>query len=126
MAFLSLDPLLGLRRACDWAINAVFPENVTVGVAQLAFAALGLLGFILGFKHHLRPSYNTYTFFTWAISVSTSWWISIPRYMLILFPLFITLSILGCRRKLNLMIAPIFLTLLSFFTFLFSKGAWAF
>lgn len=122
----TFDPLLGLRRAWDWTISAAFPENVTVGAAQPAFAALGLLGLILGFQLHLRHSYNTYTFFAWAISVSTSWWISVPRYMLVLFPFFIILGILGRRRKFNLMVAPIFLMLLSFFTFLFSKGMWAF
>ncbi|MGC8832347.1 MAG: hypothetical protein ACP5PQ_07190, partial [Thermoproteota archaeon] len=122
----TFNPLLGLKGAWKWTVNATFPDNLTIGAAQLAFAALGFLGIVLGFLLHLRPSYNMYTFFAWAMSVSTGWWISIPRYMLVLFPLFIILGILGRRRKFNLIVAPIFLLLLSFFTFLFSRGIWAF
>jgi len=122
----TFDPLLGLERAWHWAIDASFPDNLMLGVAQLAFAALGLLGIIIGFIRRLRPSYNTYMFFAWVMSVSMSWWISIPRYMLVLFPLFIIFGIFGRRKMFNYVAAPISLAFLCFFTVLFSKGSWAF
>ncbi|MEM1538966.1 MAG: mannosyltransferase family protein [Candidatus Bathyarchaeia archaeon] len=122
----TFDPLLGLERAWQWTICAPFPDNLMLGAAQLTFAALGLLGIILGFLLHLRPSYNVYTFFAWAMSVSMSWWISMPRYMLVLFPLFILFGIFGRRKAFNYVTAPISLTLLCFFTVLFSRGMWAF
>lgn len=49
----TFDPLLGLERAWHWAIDASFPDNLMLGVAQLAFAALGLLGIIIGFIRRL-------------------------------------------------------------------------
>ncbi|MEM2352146.1 MAG: hypothetical protein QXT26_07040 [Thermoproteota archaeon] len=120
------NPLLGLKRAWEWTFTATFPENITLGVAQIAFVAMGFLGFLLSLCFRLRPSYNVYAFFAWAISVSMSWWISMPRYMLVIFPIFIIFGLLGRRKIFNFITIPIFLILLSFFTFLFSKGAWAF
>ncbi|MEM2969511.1 MAG: glycosyltransferase family 39 protein [Candidatus Bathyarchaeia archaeon] len=122
----TIDPLLGLKRAWELTTSAAFPNNLTLGAAQLTFAALGLLGIIGGFLSRLRPSYNAYMLFAWAMSISTGWWISIPRYMLILFPLFILLSLFTRRRRINLVVAFTFLTLLCFFTVLFSGGEWAF
>ena len=58
----TFDPLLGLERAWHLAIDASFPDNLMLGVAQLAFAALGLLGINNGFIRRLRLSYNTYMF----------------------------------------------------------------
>ncbi|MCS7114440.1 MAG: mannosyltransferase family protein [Nitrososphaerota archaeon] len=122
----TFDPLLGLERAWEWTISTPFPDNLMLGAAQLAFVALGLLGIILGFVLRLRPSYNVYMVFAWAMSVSMSWWISIPRYMLVLFPLFIISGLFGRRNEFNYIAAPTSLALLCFFTISFSKGMWAF
>ncbi|MEM3627452.1 MAG: hypothetical protein QXZ25_05440 [Candidatus Bathyarchaeia archaeon] len=122
----TLDPLLGLERAWEWTTNAAFPYSLTVGAAQIAFAILGLLGIIGGFLLRLRSLYNVYMLFAWVMSVSTGWWISIPRYIMVLFPLFILFGLFGRRRKFNYIVAPTFLVLLCFFTILFSGNAWAF
>ncbi|MEM2854074.1 MAG: mannosyltransferase family protein [Candidatus Bathyarchaeia archaeon] len=120
------DPLLGLKRAWEWTLTGNFPENITLGAAQLAFVTMGFLGFLLSLVFRLRLSHSVYAFFAWATSVSMSWWISMPRYMLVIFPIFIVLGLLGRRKIFNFVAIPVFLLLLSFFTFLFSKGAWAF
>ncbi|MEM3601589.1 MAG: hypothetical protein QXN87_02835 [Candidatus Bathyarchaeia archaeon] len=122
----TFDPLLGLERAWQLTFSASSPDNLMLGAAQWAFVALGLFGIVLGFILHLRPSYNVYMFFAWAISVSMSWWISMPRYMLVLFPLFILFGLFGRRKKFNYVAAPVSLALLCFFTISFSKDMWAF
>ncbi len=121
----SIDPLLGLERAWRRAISASFPENITVGSAQIIFALLGLLG-VAGSFFRLRLSYSVYMLFTWMMSVSTSFWISVPRYVMAMFPLFILLSLCGRRKEFNYIAISVFSVSLYFFTILFSLGQWAF
>ncbi|MEM2103895.1 MAG: hypothetical protein QW717_03285 [Candidatus Bathyarchaeia archaeon] len=122
----TFDPLLGLENAWQITVQAAFPDSFMLGAAQLAFAALGLAGILLGFILRLRFSYNAYMFFAWAMSVSTGWWISVPRYILVLFPIFILFGVAGRRKVFNYTVAPVFLVLLCLFTITFSKGSWAF
>jgi len=121
----SIDPLLGLERAWRRAISASFPENITVGSAQIIFALLGLLG-VAGSFFCLRLSYSVYMLFTWMMSVSTSFWISVPRDVMAMFPLFILLSLCGRRKEFNYIAISVFSVSLYFFTILFSLGQWAF
>jgi len=121
----NVDPLLGLSRAWQWATTASFPENLTVGSAQITFALLGLLS-VVGSFLRLRLSYSVYALFTCIMSVSTSFWISIPRYLIAMFPLFILLGLFGRRKAFNYVAIPVFSTLLCYFTILFSMGQWAF
>jgi hypothetical protein len=75
----TLDPFGGLSGALGWfGINA-FPDSITLGYAQVAFAVFGFLMVLAGYKAKLRPSYQIYLLLTWMLSVSTSLWISIPR-----------------------------------------------
>lgn len=122
----SIDPLLGLNRAWQWATTASFPANVTIGSAQIIFAILGLLAVIGGFLLRLRLSYNVYMLLTWMMSISTGWWISVPRYMMAMFPLFMLLGVFGRRTEFNYAVLITFSAALSFFTILFSMGWWAF
>jgi hypothetical protein len=122
----SLDPLQGLINACNWAVNATFPQNITSGSAQIIFAIFGLLIVNAGFLLRFRPSYNVYMLLTWMLSVSTSWWISIPRYVMAMFPMFILLGLLARKRIIHYAIVAIFTAALCFFTVLFAMGLWAF
>ncbi len=122
----SIDPLLGLSRAWQWATTASFPDNITIGSAQIIFAVLGLLAVVGGFLLKLRLSYNVYMLLTWMMSVSTGWWISVPRYVMAMFPLFILLGVYGRRKEFNYAVLIVFSATLSFFTILFSVGWWAF
>jgi len=120
----SIDPLLGLQRAWWWGTAAPSPGNITVGSAQIVFAILGLSG-VIGSFLRLRLSYSVYALFTWMMSVSTGWWISVPRYVMAMFPLFILLGLFGRKKEINHVGIPVFLTSLCFFTILFSEGEWA-
>lgn len=122
----SIDPAQGFINACNWAIGASFPESITLGGAQLIFAVFGLLIVAAGLLRRFRPSYNVYMLLTWMLSVSTGWWISIPRYMMAMFPMFILLGLLAHKRIIHYTIVAIFTAALCFFTVLFAMGLWAF
>ena len=121
----SINPLTGLAQAFG-AVNKPFPENITIGVAPLAFAFLGLLAVAGGFARRLRPSYTVYMLFTWMLAVSTAWWISVPRYVMAMFPMFILLGLLSRRKAVTIAVTVASVAALCFFTVLFTLGKWAF
>ena len=122
----SIDPIQGFINACNWAFNATFPENITSGSAQLIFAVFGLIIVATGFLRRFRPSYNVYMLLTWMLSVSTAWWISVPRYVMAMFPMFILLGLLAHKKIIHYAIVIVFTVALCFFTVLFTMGLWAF
>ncbi len=122
----TINPFLGLSQAWGWATTAAFPKNVTIGAAPIAFGVIGLLAILAGLKLRLRLSYNLYMLLTWALAVSTSWWISVPRYILAMFPMFILLGLLAKRKIVNVTLILCSSGALCFFTMLFAMGLWAF
>jgi hypothetical protein len=123
--FQTLDPLGGLTGAIGWLSNA-FPDNVTLGYAQITFAVFGLLMVLAAYKAKMRPSYQVYMLLTWMLSVSTGFWISVPRYVLTMFPLFILLALHSKKKLVTITITAISSAALVFFTWLFATGTWAF
>ncbi len=124
--FNTFDPLKGLQAAINWATTRPYPENLTIGIAPLAFAVYGLLMFSLAVWKRFRPSYLVYMFLTWGLAVSTSWWISVPRYIMAMFPMFILLGALTHKKSVNIAIAVAFGVGLVFFTAIFALGWFAF
>ena len=62
-----------------------------------------------------------------ALVTSTSYWLSIPRYMLSMFPIFIVFAIIGDKREeWHYVMTIAFLLFFSFFLVLFTQGYWAF
>ena len=122
----TIDPIGGLRGSWSWAFTATFPDNITVGSAQIAFAAFGLIVVIAGFLMRFRVSYNVYMLLTWMLSVSTSFWISVPRYVLTMFPMFLTLALFSQKRTVTITATVAFSAALCYFTWLFATGTWTF
>jgi Gpi18-like mannosyltransferase len=122
----TLDPIGGLAGALGWFGSNEFPKNLTLGYAQVAFAVFGLLMVLAGYKAKMRPSYQAYLLLTWMLSVSTGFWISVPRYVLTMFPMFVTLALFSQKRIATFTIVAVFSAALCFFTWLFAAGAWAF
>lgn len=122
----TLQPLSALRSAIGWARGASYPFNVTIGYAEIVFVVFGYLMIGLAYKMKLRYSYQVYMLLTWMLAVSTGFWISIPRYVLSMFPLFLALGLLSTKKSVNIAIAAVFCVGLFFFTWLFASGAWAF
>jgi hypothetical protein len=121
-----LDPWGGLTGAYGWATGATYPDNVTIGIAPIAFAVFGLLMIGVSFWKRLRPAYIVYMFLSWGLAVSTSWWISVPRYVMAIFPMFILFGLLARRKAFTITGVLVSGGLLCYFTAVFVLGWWAF
>ena len=124
--FNRLDPWSGLTAAYSWARDASYPDNITIGLAPLVFAVFGLIMVGVSVWRRLRPVYIVYMFLSWALAVSTSWWISVPRYVMAMFPMFILLGLLTNRKAINIAIVIASGAALCYFTVFFALGWWAF
>ena len=114
--------LLGAWGSAWWRSPA---DSVLVGWAEVIF---GVFGFLLTIwvSIRLRISYGIYMFITWLVVTSTSFWLSIPRYTLSMFPLFIAISLFGRSREVNYLITFFSLLFFGLFLSLFIQGRWAF
>ncbi|MCL2173013.1 MAG: glycosyltransferase family 39 protein [Candidatus Bathyarchaeota archaeon] len=125
--FNRLDPIAGLTNAYNCITSYSYPDIITCGIAPIAFAVFGLLMISLIIWKRAPPSYITYMFLSWALAVSTSWWISVPRYIMAMFPMFILLGALTNNKKVaTITIIIISGALLCYFTAIFAIGWWAF
>jgi hypothetical protein len=122
----NFDPWTGLTSAYGWATNATYPSNVTIGIAPISFALFGLLMVGIGIWRRLRPTYLVYMFLSWGFAISTSWWISVPRYVLAMFPMFILFGLLSRKKAITITGILLSGTLLCYFTIFFAQGWWAF
>jgi Gpi18-like mannosyltransferase len=100
-------------------------DAMLAGWGEITFAFLGLALTIYSF-FRIRLSYSLYALATWLLVTSTWFWLSIPRYTLSMFPIFIVLSLLGRRREVNYLVIFISLTLYAIFLAQFIKFNWAF
>ncbi len=96
------------------------------GVQELLFVIIGFFATIFGWRQ-LRNSYRVWMAANWLLFVSTSFVISVPRYTLTLFPLFILMA-LAARRNwwINVLFIVWSILFLSLFITQFVRGWWAF
>jgi len=118
-------PTKGLFYAWDGIFWRNPADSILVAWAQITFAVLSLILIIYSF-FRVRLSYSLYALANWLVVTSTSFWLSVPRFMLTLFPIFIVLALLGRRKEVNYTI--IFLSLIFYGLFLlqFVRFRWAF
>jgi len=108
-------------------IDSPEPVNAQMmGVQEMLFVTIGLAATIFGWKS-LRNSYRVWMAANWLIFVSTSFVLSIPRYTLTLFPIFILMA-LAARHSwsLNLLFVGWSILYLALFVTQFVRGIWAF
>jgi len=75
----------------------------------------------------LRPTYAIWMTFNWLLVNSTTYVVSVPRYCLTLFPIFIILALLAAARPLaGRIMTALSLLLLALFAMKFAHGTWAF
>jgi Gpi18-like mannosyltransferase len=120
------DPWTGLNAAYSWARTSSYPDNITIGFAPLVFAVFGLLVVGISVWRRLRPVYTVYMFLSWALAVSTGWWISVPRYVMSMFPMFMLFGLLINRKAISIAVALFSGAILCYFTVFFARGWWAF
>ena len=112
----------------DTALNGTMNEGwLTVYIAPLvAFAVLAVTAIWCFFSRASRLSYAVYTLLTLVSFLTLNWPISVPRYILGVFPVFILGGRLGRRPWLGSPLFAASVLLLGLFTTLFVIGHWAF
>jgi Gpi18-like mannosyltransferase len=111
-----------------WAIFWREPSGkLMVGGAELIFGIFGLVCIMYAVGSRLHPSYTIYMLFTWLMAASTRFWLSMPRYTLSLFPLFMIFALVADKRQeWHYVMTIAFSLFFSFFLILFTQGYWAF
>jgi 4-amino-4-deoxy-L-arabinose transferase-like glycosyltransferase len=120
-------PWEGLVEAL-WGIFWRDPSGkLMVSGAELLFGIFGLVCVIYAVGIKLHPSYTLYMLFTWLVAASTKFWLSMPRYMLSMFPVFLVFAVVADKRQeWHYVMTIAFLLFFSFFLVLFTQGRWAF
>ena len=97
-----------------------------MGIQESLFVLIGIAALLVGWRK-LRPSYRVWMGLNWLLFVSTSFVLSVPRYTLTLFPIFILMG-LAARRFWTFNVLFIVWSLLFMAAFIsqFVRGMWAF
>ncbi len=98
------------------------PESIN-HMIELAFTLAFLALMVVSFRM-LRPSYSWYFAASLLVPMSTSSLMSMPRFVLVVFPAFILLALWGRNPLVNSLIVALSLPLLGLFTVLFANWYW--
>lgn len=99
------------------------PQAIADSGLEVAFTALMVAVLIAGFWR-LRPSYSVYMALSILIPMSTSSLMSMPRFALVLFPMFVMFALWGARPSVNNAIVAFSLPILGLYTVLFADWYW--
>lgn len=100
-------------------------EAEMIGTQEVLFIVLGFACTVVSWTK-LRPAYSVWMTGNWLLFVSVSFVLSVPRYTLTMFPIYILFSMLAARRLWLAVITFWSIVYLSFFAGLFTWGHWAF
>ena len=127
-------PLFGMSASWPWVgihqailINLQRPPNEAemIGAEELYFVVLGFVCMIASWIK-LRPLYAMWITGNWFLVTSATFLVSMPRYSLTMFPIFILFALLAKNRFWYAAITVWSLLFLALFTSLFVRGQWAF
>ena len=118
-------PWVGLRGPFFAMWDRAPAESQMVGVQESFFILLGLVGTIWCWAKQ-RPAYGVWMTGNWLLFTCTSFVLSVPRYTLVMFPLYILFAKLSARHFWNAVITVWSLLFLALFINLFVRGRWAF
>jgi hypothetical protein len=100
-------------------------ESFLVHPARLVAIAFALVVLAFGWRS-LRPTERAFSATTMLMVLSASWLISLPRYLLAVYPLFVTMGALGRRRWALWTVAAAGFALQVLLFVRFARGMWAF
>lgn len=101
-------------------------RQLTESAAPLVFGLVSLGMIIASFWQLRRLSYLAYMAAIWISFTSWNAWFGVPRYTVLLFPMFIQLALLGRRPIFHALWLFLSITFYVFFCALFVRGYWAF
>ena len=118
------SPITGIDNAIG-SISRAPSEAEMIGTQEVLFILLGLVCTIVSWIK-LRPAYSVWMTGNWLLFVSVSFVLSVPRYTLTMFPIYILFAMLATRRVWFAIITVWSILYLSFFASMFAWGRWAF
>ena len=127
-------PLFGMSASWPWVgihqtilINLQRAPNEAemIGAEELYFVVLGFVCMIASWIK-LRPVYAMWITGNWFLVTSATFLVSMPRYSLTMFPIFMLFGLLTKNRFWYAVITVWSLLFLALFTILFVRGQWAF
>ena len=116
-------PWVSFINAFDKIAHTTSDQTIAQQSLEIGFTVLMIAVLIGGWKR-LRPSYIAYMALSILIPMSTSSLMSMPRFALVLFPMFAILARWGERSWVNNVIVAFSLPLLGLFTVLFADWYW--
>lgn len=101
-------------------------EAQMVGLQELIFILLSAVCIVVCWRK-LRPSYTMWMACNWLLFTSTSYVVSVPRYSLVLFPIYIIFALLSLKSDFaKILLSTWSLLFLALFASIFVRGGWAF
>ena len=130
------DPLAFVEVQSGRWLKSLSPPWVGIGallasdlprawIPELALVLLGIAGTVVS-AFRFRPSWTVWMAGNLVLFTSTSFVLSVPRYSLVLFPLFVWLALLAGSRRTAVLMASASAILLVVLAGRFALGAWAF
>lgn len=117
-------PWVSIAGAFDKIAHAAMAQTKADQTLELAFTAL-MIGVLIAGWRQLRPSFVAYMALSILVPMSTSSLMSMPRFALVLFPMFAIMARWGDERPwVNNVIVAFSLPLLGLFTLLFANWYW--
>jgi hypothetical protein len=116
-------PWVSIINAFAKIAHATTGQAIANQALELAFTAL-MIGVLIGGWKQLRPSYIAYMGLSILVPMSTSSLMSMPRFALVLFPMYAILARDGEKPWVNNLIVASFLPLLGLFTVLYTNWYW--
>ena len=117
-------PWLGIGGKIE-AMNLSTTDGEMVANQEVFFILLGLVCAIVSWIK-LRPSYAMWVTGNWLLSTSLAFVLGVPRYTLLMFPIFILFAQLASRFLWRIILAVWSLMFLALFAAQFVRGRWAF
>lgn len=116
-------PWASVARSVQMIVHAHGAQAAAAQAIELGFTVL-MIAVLIGAIRSLRPSLWVYMALSIVIPMSTSSLMSMPRFALVLFPMFVVLAQWGSRSWVNTAIVAFSLPLLGLFTVLFANWYW--
>lgn len=119
-------PWEGIGGMVEWTRNGDPDNAFMIGWMELLFTGIGLVATVAT-AIWLRPTWAVWMAGNWLLIVSTGFVMSVPRYSLVLFGLFVWSALIADRwRIVGWLLAAVSLAAMAYFAWRFGAGQWAF
>lgn len=118
-------PWEGIALALRWFESTDPDLRLMYGGMELAFVGLGLVATLHALVR-FRASWFAWMAGNWILFVSTAFIVSVPRYSLTLFPVFVSMALATRRTGALVIVSVVSIAGLAYFAARFASDSWAF